>query len=65
MQSHFVVVLEEISHWAGKIIRSTKHEAMYCFGLMVYHCFLSLLTDEEEVGPWPRGPIFPFRKKAL
>lgn len=24
-----------------------------------------LLTDEEEVGPWPRGPIFPVRKKAL
>lgn len=26
---------------------------------------LSCFADEEKVGPWPRGPIFPFRKKAL
>lgn len=25
----------------------------------------SLSADEEEVGPWPGGPIVPFRKKAL
>lgn len=31
---------------------------------VIISLFLSPL-DEEKVGPWPRGPIFPFRKKAL
>lgn len=32
--------------------------------LMFFFLFYSF-SDEEKVGPWPRGPIFPFRKKAL
>lgn len=32
---------------------------------LMFSLFLCFLSDEEKVGPWPRGPIFPFRKKAL
>lgn len=32
---------------------------------LMFSLFLCFPSDEEKVGPWPRGPIFPFRKKAL
>ncbi len=40
---------------------------LWCYAVMVSNVFLPFFSssDEEKVGPWPRGPIFPFRKKAL
>jgi len=40
---------------------------LHCGALLVSNVFLLCCSssDEEKVGPWPRGPIFPFRKKAL
>lgn len=47
---------------------STSHSpSVFFFSfLMVSKIFLLFpSSDEKKVGPWHRGPIFPFRKKAL
>lgn len=41
------------------------HNAATVANVFPFFYFLIFVSDEEEVGPWPRGPIFPFRKKAL
>lgn len=38
---------------------------LYNAAANVFLLYFLVLSDEEKVGPWPRGPIFPFRKKAL
>lgn len=42
-----------------------KFSVLQCYALLVSHVFLLSFSDEKKVGPWPRGPIFPVRKKAL
>ncbi|MEQ2214912.1 hypothetical protein XENOCAPTIV_023730 [Xenoophorus captivus] len=41
----------------GKLARPGPLHSLFCLH--------SRVVDEEKVGPRPRGPIFPFRKKAL
>lgn len=50
----FCVFDENLLHYYAGMISNACLFSCFCF-----------LSDEEEVGPWPRGPIFPFRQKAL